>query len=232
MLKLKLAYPKAKSKVAPAKKRATSQTVLRDKGLLAASDEHILVTVAGIEAKVGATHLALSLALKASQRGINCAVIISSESFEALRHYYVLSVREELHEEQGIELRQFALFAGLNIMAGVLPSDLEGFQLIVWDCGQFEQGQRCFSRGDVCCLLSGGQPWELAPLSSLLMKLSYEELSRYLICIRGASESDFDHIKQQMAGKLPCVPLLHKPDWSDVVLREDLITILRHAGCS
>jgi hypothetical protein len=188
--------------------------------------EQTLVTVAGIEAKVGATHFALSLAVKASQQDINCALILPAKSFEALRHYYVMSVREEVQGEQK-ETRQFANFAGLNIMAGVLPGDIEGFQLVIWDCGRLAQGQRRFSSGDLCCVVSGGQPWELLPLNALLTELSYEELRNYAICIRGASESDFHHIKQQIANKLPCINILHKADWSDVKLREDLVTILR-----
>ena len=227
MLKLRSAQTKLESKTIT-RQRSTST---RTRKPTAANDAQTLVTIAGVEAKVGTTHLALSLALKASQRGISCAVIIPHLSFEALKQYYVLSVREDKSEGQGGEPRQFATFAGLNIMAGILPGDLEGFQLIVWDCGSLPLGQRRFSSGDLCCLLSGGQAWELAPLNALLAKLSYEELSRYLVCIRAVPESDFDHIVEQMAGKLPCVHLLHKTNWGDVVLREDLIAILRHAQC-
>jgi len=197
-------------------------------------NEQILITIASVEAKAGATHLALSLALKASQRGLSTAVILSHESFEALKQYYVLSVREEPSKEQkgeqGREPRQFASFAGLSIMAGVLPGDLEGFQLLIWDCGSLPQGKRCFSSGNLRCIVSGGQAWELAPLNALLMDLDYRELARYAVCIRGASEPDYHHIKQQMLDRLPCINMLHKPDWTDVQLREDLVAILRLVG--
>ena len=194
-----------------------------------ALQEQFLISIAGVEAKVGATHLALSLAVKASLRNISCAVIISQASFEALKDYYVLSIREELPEGQK-EPRQFASFSGISIMAGVLPGDLEGYQLLIWDCGSLPQGLRCFSSGDLRCLVSGGQAWELAPLSVFLKNLSYEEFSSYALCIRGASDSDFDYLQQQIAGRLAMTKVLHKPDWTDVTLREDLVAILRLAG--
>ncbi|MCL2437675.1 MAG: hypothetical protein FWE48_03225 [Coriobacteriia bacterium] len=205
------------------------------------SSGQFLITVAGAEPKAGATHLALSLAVKAHKRNINCALIVSHESFEALRQYYVLSVREDsIGAQSGAEkrgaqssLRQFASFAGLSIMAGVLPSDLEGYQLIIWDCGSLPKAQRRFSRGNLCCLVSGGQPWELIPLDNLLNDMSYDDMSRHVICVRGVTESELNHIKQQMAGKVRCLGILHKPDWTDVRLREDLVTILRLTeGCN
>lgn len=191
--------------------------------------EQFLVTIAGVESKVGATHLALSLAAKASLRNINCAVIISSASFEALKDYYVLSIREQPTEGQK-EPRQFASFSGISIMAGVLPGDLEGYQLLIWDCGSLPQGLRRFSSGDLRCLVSGGQAWELAPLSAFLKDLNYEEFAPYALCVRGASDSDFDYLQQQVAGRLAITKILHKPDWTDVTLREDLVTILRLTG--
>jgi len=190
--------------------------------------EQFVITVAGVEQKSGVTHLCLSLALKASQRGINCAVILPRESFDALRHYYVLSASEETGGSQK-EPRQFAHFAGLNIMSGVLPGDLEGYQLIVWDCAVLPQGQRRFSHGDLRCIVSGGQAWELTPLSNLLAHIDYAELKYCVACIRGAAQSDYLHIEQQMAQKLPCINILHKADWTDVALREDLLAILRLA---
>jgi len=188
-----------------------------------------LITIAGVEPKVGATHLALSLAAKASLRAINCAVIISPASFAALKNYYVLSLREEPAEGQK-EARQFANFSGISIMSGVLPGDLEGFQLLIWDCGSLPQGSRRFSSGDLRCLVSGGQAWELAPLSVYLKDLAHEEFSQHALCIRGASDADFDYLRQQMAGRLAITKIFHKPDWTDVALREDLLTILRLAG--
>ena len=223
---LKLRSERTRSAPAPdlVQKSSFSQT----KGT-AVDSKQVLITIAGVEAKVGATHLALSLALKASQCDMNCAVIIAPESFEALKQYYFLSVHEILGEGQSSEARQFATFAGLNIMTGILPGDLEGFRLVIWDCGRLPQAQRRFLSGDLCCLLSGGQAWELGPLNEVLMNLSYEELNRYLVCIRGAAESELDHLQQQMAGKLACINIMHKPDWSDVALREDLVAILRYA---
>jgi len=191
--------------------------------------EQFLITVAGLESKSGATHLCLSLALKASQRGINCAVILSQKCFDALRYYYVLNIYEEAENGQS-EARQFANFAGLSIMSGVLPGDIEGYQLIVWDCGTLPRGQRRFARGDLRCIVSGGQAWELTPLNDLLMSLDYEELKYCAACIRGASLSDYIHIEQEMAGRLPCINILHKADWTDVAMREDLLAILRLAG--
>ncbi|MCL2525946.1 MAG: hypothetical protein FWE46_02705 [Coriobacteriia bacterium] len=188
-----------------------------------------LVTVAGLEHKVGATHLALSLALKASKRSLATGIILSPESFDALAQYYVISVREESCG-QGKKVKRFASFAGLSIMSGVLPGDLEGFDLLVWDCGLLPHAHRRFASGDLCCLVSGGQPWELEPLSILLMNLSYAELEQYVICLRGARETDFEHIRSQMAGKVPCISIMHKPEWSEVELREDLTLILRLAG--
>ena len=234
MLKLKSANTKlrpvpnpAEQVPAPWKKKETERS------------EQILITVAGVEPKVGATHLALSLAIKAHQRNINCALIVSHETFEALRQYYLLSVKEEPSfsssgtQERGgrcDEVRQFANFSGLSIMSGVLPGDLEGYQLLIWDCGSLPAAQRRFLRGNLRCLVSGGQPWELAPLISLLDSMNYAEMLNYVVCIRGASDPDFEHIKSQMAGKLPCIKTFHKTDWSDVKLREDLVAILRLVG--
>jgi len=188
-----------------------------------------LVTVAGVEPKVGTTHLALSLGCKARDRDINCAVILPSHSFEALKKYYVLTVREEPRCADN-EPRQFADLSGLSIMSGVLPGDLEGYQLLIWDCGSLPQGQRRFASGDLRCLVSGGQPWELLPLNEVLMNLDYEGLRTYAICVRGAAEHDIDHLRQQMAGRVPFITIMHKPEWGEVKLREDLLAILRLAG--
>jgi len=223
MLKLKSTCEKSKdaavldSQVTPPWHKKS----LQDKG-------QRLITVAGVESKVGATHLALSLGCKARDRDINCAVILSSDSFEALKRYYVLTVREE-PRSAGKESRQFASLSGLSIMSGVLPGDLDGYQLLIWDCGSLPQGQRRFASGDLRCLISGGQPWELLPLNEVLMNLDYEELSTYAICVRGAAEHDIDHLRQQMAGKVPFITIMHKPEWGEVKLREDLLAILRLA---
>ena len=115
-------------------------------------------------------------------------------------------------------------------MCGVLPGDLDGFQLLVWDCGLLGESKRRFASGDLCCVVSGGQAWELAPLNALLLATSYEDLGNYVVCIRGIDQDDFDYICQQMAGKLPCVFVQHKPKWSDLTLREDLVTLLRLIG--
>jgi len=202
-------------------------TLLRTK---TAKDEQVLVTIAGVDRKVGATHLALSFALKASERGISCGVILPEESFEALKQYYVLSVREETSDRAGSTSRQFATFAGISIMCGVLPGDLEGFQLLIWDCGILTEGKRRFLSGDLRCIVSGGQALELAPLNALLAVASYEDLSNCAVCIRGASQEDFDFIHKQMAGKVSCIAVQYKPDWSDTTLREDLVVLLRLIG--
>ncbi|MCL2606197.1 MAG: hypothetical protein FWD93_02840 [Coriobacteriia bacterium] len=192
-------------------------------------DTRILVTIAGLEPKVGATHLALSLALKASEQGKSCGIILPEKNFDSMKECYVLSVREET--AAGQRRRQFASFAGISIMSGVLPGDLEGFQLLIWDCGVLSEGARRFASGDLRCIVSGGQAWELAPLNALLLSTSYEDLRGLAVCIRGVSQDDFNHIHKQMAGKIPCVFVQHKPTWNDISLREDLVALLRLAGC-
>ena len=210
--------------------------------------EQRLITVAGTESKVGATHLTLSLGAKASLRSISCAVILSKASFYSLRQYYHLKVYEEPSQlspraqnksynqaKSSItadltEVRQFASINGLSLMSGVLPSDLDGYQLIIWDCGVLPKGSRKFALGDLCCLVSGGQPWELDPLHKLLMEMDASDFLRHAICIRGVSEDGYDHLKSQMRGRLECVNLQHKADWTEVQLREDLLAILRLAG--
>jgi hypothetical protein len=230
-------------------KRRTDEGIASEEGkglfLTRAKDkrpQQFLLTIAGVEPKVGATHLALSLSAKARQHNISVALIISRESFEALRCYYHLSIEDdvscasgEIGQKPGAEAherepRQFASLMGVSVMSGILPGDLEGYQLVVWDCGSLPHAKRRFNRGDLCCLVSGGQAWELLPLNNFLQALDYEDAFKTAVIIRDVGESDFNYIKQQMAGRLNCLKLLHRPDCFDLSFREDLTAILRLAG--
>ena len=191
-------------------------------------DNAFVITVAGLEPKVGATHLALSLAAKLSTR-TDCGLIVPEDTFEALNQYYFLSTHSEGVGRRG-EARRFARIGGLTLMSGVLPGDISGFSILVWDCGNLVTGQRCFARGDLACLVAGGQAWELTPLNAYLMTTPYKDLERVVLCLRGIEEEDYRFLQQQMAGKLRCVQVLHKPNWADSTLREDVGEVLKYAG--
>ena len=193
------------------------------------SRECTLITVAGIERKVGATHFAFSLAAKASDGKRNCGLLVSKETFELMNHYFVLKTQSGRKNKQSEE-RRFASLGSVTLMCGTLPGDVEGFDVLVWDCSTLSQAGRCFTRGNLCCLVAGGQPWELGVLNEVLSTKPYEELEQMVLCLRGIGEDDFVHIKRQMAGRLRCLSVMHKPDWADGTLREDLTEALRYVG--
>jgi hypothetical protein len=184
----------------------------------------MLITIASMDRKAGATHLALSLSAKATTRGQRCGLIVSAECFEALQQFYVV-VPQNSQESQ----RRIARMGELTLMSGVLPGEVSGLDVLTWDLGLYAHSTRSFAKGDTRLLVSGGQPWELGPLSELLRQLPWEACEGLCLCLRGIDAATHDWLKGQLASRVKSVAVQHKCDWTDTRLRDDLAQLLEMA---
>ncbi|MDR1776031.1 MAG: hypothetical protein LBS17_06300 [Actinomycetes bacterium] len=183
-----------------------------------------LITISGMDRKVGVTHLGLSLALKLNDRGLKTALLLSYETYNQLNQYFILKRCTERTTREGKSYS--ADLAGVQLFSNAMPGDIEGFDVLVWDCGELGHNRRSFDHGTVRLIVSGGQPWELAPLNTFLVTENAEKLRSYTLCFAGIDDDAYQHMALQVKDCMPCIKVQHQPAWNKIDMREDLNEII------
>ncbi|MHB1017066.1 MAG: hypothetical protein ACYC2X_04165 [Coriobacteriia bacterium] len=177
-----------------------------------------IVTVAGAQHRVGATHLALSLGRVLQAQGLRAAVIVPAVTLAALGDTYELDFN-------GLGRGQRTDFDGLTLATDVTPGDLADAEVVVWDTGVYEDSAAVFKLGAVRCLVFGGCEWELGPISAIVSSEPEDVIAGFTYCVTLATEDDFAMCVEDLAG-LSCVRIAFPSDWKDGATRSDLAGIV------
>lgn len=181
-----------------------------------------IVTVAGAQHRVGATHLALSLGRVLQAQGLRAAVIVPTVTLAALGDTYELDFT-------GLGRGQRTDFDGLTLATDVTPGDLADAEVVVWDTGVYEDSAGVFKLGAVRCLVFGGCEWELGPISAIVSSEPEDVIAGFTYCVTLATEDDFAMCAEDLAG-LSCVHIAFPSDWKNGTMRPDLAGIVSAIG--
>jgi len=185
------------------------------------------ITLAGVQSRVGTTHLALSIAEYINSKlKLSCGLIIRKETYDFLAEYFEV---EEVHNER-YGTNAFKLGGILvvsEIVAGDISADVDS---VVWDLGVFDAGSTEFKQGDVRLLVSGGAEWEMGPLNEIVDSLPLADLKDICAAFTLTPNALFEDYKEMMGEVANTIRVDVNLEWHNIADRKDLPVIAKMAG--
>lgn len=166
----------------------------------------VVIAVAGVGPRVGATHLALSLARTLVDDDHPVAAVMTNEAhWRAIAACYEGVVIDE--SRQRFDLDGLVFYLG----APARPAD---YRYIVLDLGVYDAGDAVeFKRSPVRVLVSGSTEWDLADTTALLRADS--QAAGYTFGFTFTSPELAAYIAANMPG-VQVLPVPYNPDWTCV----------------
>ncbi|SHK75453.1 serine/threonine protein kinase [Anaerocolumna jejuensis DSM 15929] len=143
--------------VAQLNKKLLSEQNRKLKGGHAISGESIKVAIAGVQSRIGVTHLALLLAGYLNSKGVKCLYMEKNPTGH-LRA--ILNSRKGELRADGIWHLKEGFFLPFSQLSTTPLT--EGFQIILYDFGTaFQEGRDEFNKADIRLLVAGTKDWEV-----------------------------------------------------------------------